>query len=102
MEMDSSDEIGWAAAGVIVDDGDGHYFAIAWDDLRRFQVPPPWVAAVEALVRGAEPVERDDDLQVSADTLALSGDYALLIEALSAMKGPRLAAQRLEAWALLR
>ncbi|MGD9892355.1 MAG: hypothetical protein AB7R89_14545 [Dehalococcoidia bacterium] len=102
MELDSCDEIGTANIGVIVVDGEGHYYAITWDELRRFQIPPMWVAAVEALVHGAEPSERDVDLDDSADVRALSGDMAVLIDVLTAMKGSRPATQRLGAWALLR
>jgi hypothetical protein len=102
MEIDASDEVGAAVAGLIVADGAGRYFAIAWDDLRRFRVPAAWMATVDALVRGAEPVVPADDLGGYADVLALPGALGLLNETVAEADGFRFATQRLEAWALLR
>jgi hypothetical protein len=102
MEEDTSDGGGDAIAGLIVGDGNGRYFAIAWDEVRRYRVPAAWVASVEALVRGAEPICSANDLRGHADARTQFTDHALLIEAIAEPGGLRLAAQRLEAWVLLR
>jgi hypothetical protein len=102
MEEDTRDGGGDALAGLVVGDGHGRYFAIAWADVRRYRVPAAWVASVEALVRGAEPIDPADDLRGHAGTCTLSTEHALLVEAIAESGGLRLAAQRLEAWALLR
>lgn len=93
---------GEAVAGLIVGDGIGGYFAIAWAELEPYRVPAPWVAPVAALVHGAELAGREDDLRGHGDARPLSAEHALLLEALSAGGRLRLAAQRLEVWALLR
>jgi hypothetical protein len=104
MEKAATDEDGDMVAGLIVDDGDGHYFAIAWDELPRFRVPESHLTVVEALVHGAEAIAADLDVRGYADGEPMRGANALLEEA---MTGPargrgRLAARRLRAWALLR
>jgi hypothetical protein len=94
--MMESDASGGAVAGLIVADGEGRYFALAWDELRRFRVPAAWMATVDALVRGTEPVVPDGDLWDGADELAV------LFETVAEADGFRFATHRLQAWALLR
>ena len=89
-------------AGLIVAGGAGRYFAIAWADLQPYRVPGAWVAAVAALVRGEEPAGGATDVRGHVGTIALTGAHALLSEATGDVQRSRLAAQRLEAWALLR
>ncbi len=90
-----------AVAGLIVGDGDGQYYAIGWEDLRRYRVPMAWVAAVAAMVHGAELAAGGSDMRGHAAG-TLSAEHALIIEAVGGVGRLRLAAQRLEAWALLR
>ena len=91
-----------ATAGLIVAGDAGQYFAIAWADLQPYRVPTAWVAAVAALVRGEEPAGDGADVRGHAGTAALTAAHALLVEAIGEMRMARLAAQRLEAWVLLR
>jgi hypothetical protein len=87
--------------GLVIADDTGGFFAIGWDDLRPYRVPAAVAAAVAALVRGEEPAGRRKDVAGAGGTIAPAGMPALLIEA-AELGDRRLAAQRLEAWALLR
>lgn len=86
----------------MVHDGGGQYYAITWDDLRRHRVPAACVAALVAVVHGAEPANDGDGLRGYADVHIPSAEHTLLSEAISVGRRFRLAAQRLDAWALLR
>ena len=90
-----------AVAGMVVHDGTGQYFAIAWEELRCHRVPGACVAALVAVVHGAEPANHGDELQGYADARTLAAEHALLSDAISPAGRFRLAVQRLEAWALL-
>ena len=99
-ERDAGDE--QAVAGLVVSDGTGQYFAIAWAELQRHRVPAACVAALAAVVHGAEPPSHVDELQGYADARALFAEHALLSDAINPAGRFRLAVQWLEAWALLR
>lgn len=91
-------------AGLIVADHEGGYFALGWEDLLRFRVPVSLHAALDALVRGAEPVAGEPDVRGYAGG-APAGDVSRLLTEALASGAPgrgRLAARRLSAWALLR
>jgi hypothetical protein len=104
MEAGAGDDLSGAIAGVIVEDGEGHFFAIAWDELRRFRVPEAYVAAVSALVHGAEPVSIESDLRGFGGDEPAAGELRLLEESVAAatLRQGRLAARRSAAWVLLR
>lgn len=102
MEAAPSGGPGDAVAGLVVADGSGRYFAIAWAELARYHVPTDWLATVAAVVHGAEPMERGQGLRGHADARTLSAEHVLLLETLSGRGSLRPAVQRLEAWAVLR
>lgn len=88
-------------AGLIVGDGDGRYYAFGWADLEAHRVPATWVAAVAAVVHGAEPTADGDGVLGHAATSLRSAERALISEAIGDPGRLRLTAQRVEAWALL-
>lgn len=110
--MAMSDDVKAAVAGLIVSDGQGHYFAIAWPDLQRHRVPAGWEAALAVAVSGAEPVTPVLELH-GYDTVTspspspvpmptpVPDEQALLLEATTPGRF-RLASRRLEAWLLIR
>jgi hypothetical protein len=103
METVACEAGGVTVAGLIVDDGTGQYFAIAWDELLRFRVPARYLAGLEAVVTGAEPVAGGDVSGFGGDRPA--GQANTLIAELAAAAPSdreRFAARRLRVWALLR
>jgi hypothetical protein len=102
MEAATRDGCGGEIAGLIVADGSGQYYAIAWDDLKPHRVHGAWLAPVAALVHGAEPAAGETDVAGHAGDLSPSASKALLLEVAASTRSLRLAAQRLEAWVLLR
>jgi hypothetical protein len=102
MEMPMACGCDEGIAGLVIADGAGRYFAIAWDDLQSHRVPAAWAAAVAALVRGEEPAGVGEDVCGHAAALAPGAGHALLVEVAGELRRTRPAAQRLEAWALLR
>jgi hypothetical protein len=101
MEIPTGREHDDIVAGLIVAIGDDQYVAIAWDDLTSYLIPAAWAPAVAALVRGEEPAG-GGDVQAYAGALVQSTTHALLLEAAGEITRHRFAAQRLEAWVLLR
>lgn len=99
--MAMRDGVDDAVAGLIISDGQGQYFAIAWPDLQRHRVPAAWAAAVAVAVGGGEPVDPGEDVYAHEATAAVGDDRTLLVEA-TAPGRFRLASRRLEAWLLLR
>lgn len=104
MEPETSGYGNDAVAGLIVEDGNGHYFAIAWEALLRFRVPNPYVGAVQALLLGAEPPAGEPEVRGHGGAEPAGGVDPLLAEVVAgtAPGGRRLAARRLSTWALLR
>jgi hypothetical protein len=97
------DEDPGGAAGLIIDGGDGHYFALAWDELLRFRVPGPYERVIEMLVGGADPPAERADVGGFGGEAPPSGIYRLLAEAAGGSLGrARPATRRLGAWAMLR
>jgi hypothetical protein len=104
METIADGAVDDAVVGLIVDDGAGHFFAIASDDLIRFRVPESYRGVVAALVLGGEAPAGQAGVRGSERGNPSSGQHALLDEVVIgavAARG-RLAARRLSVWVLLR
>lgn len=95
---DGEETVAW----LIADDGAGRFFAIAWQELLRFRVPGLYLASIEALVTGAEPVSEADVSGYSGSGAGGDLDPRLtdLVMAVASGRG-RPAARRLRVWALL-
>jgi hypothetical protein len=102
MEAPTAPEGDDSVVGLVIADDAGGFFAIAWDDLQHYRVPAAWATAVAALVRGEEPAASGEDVWGCAGAVALTGAHTLLIRTVTETRRARLAAQRLEAWALVR
>lgn len=98
METSACDHGAQHVSGLIVDDGDGHYFAIAWSELESFLVPAWCQPAVETLVQGAEPAGDPDSVRGYA---GIENPLVAAIVAQAAAGGERPAVRRVGAWALL-
>jgi hypothetical protein len=93
--------VGDAAVGLIIEDSDGHYFAIAPGELVRFQIPESYVEAIKALVQGREPAGRPE-VRGFREVELPEGLRLLLREPADGAGGSwRPAVRRLAAWRVL-
>ena len=90
-------------AGLIIEDDEGRYFAIGWEELRRYRVPAASVAAIQALIHGEEPASlAEADTAGYGDETDASNALVVAVMGEATATGGRLASRRLGAWVLLR